>query len=75
MTYYHEVDEDKENSLWAEVAFQNLEQAIADHDYALAKDIIANTKDKGFDASTMEEVLNNTPVEQFAVKSHSVWNL
>lgn len=77
LTRYTNIMSTKENDLWVEVAYQNFQQAVSEHDYALAKDIIADTEDRGFGelAKMMTEELHNTPVENFAVKSHSVWNL
>jgi len=61
----------KQNTEWLEAAQENLNQAIDSGNYALAKDIIADTFDAGFaeEARAMSVQLRNTPVEKFSVIS------
>lgn len=64
-----------ENTAWLEAAQEGLEQCIANGNYQCALDVIADTKDAGFDreAELMQEVLNNTPVSQF--RSEKVYSV
>lgn len=60
----------KENEQWLEAARENFDDAIEAGDYALAKDVIADVFDVSPDAArSLTEVLRNTPVEKFHVKS------
>lgn len=61
----------KENDVWLEAAVENFDTAIQIGNYAMAKDIIADTLDRGFtkEAQEMNLVLRNTPVQNFALKS------
>lgn len=61
----------KQNDTWLEAAWENFKDALDAGNYALCKDIIADTQDAGFlDAGrSMNEELRNTPISHFAVKS------
>ncbi len=60
-----------QNDQWLEQAGENFEQAIAEGNYALCKDIIADVQEVNLDAGRqLNEQLRNTPIERFAVKSH-----
>jgi hypothetical protein len=61
----------EENTIWLEGAYEMLDGAIEQGNYALAKDIIADTFDKGFaeEARQMNLLLRNAPVRNFLIKS------
>lgn len=59
-----------ENTRWLEAAQENFEQAIEEGDYALCKDIIADTLDVSPSIGRgMVRQLREVPVEKFAIKS------
>jgi hypothetical protein len=57
------------NTEWIEAAWEHFDGAIEEHNYLLAKDIIADTKDKGFGegARLMEELLLQQPLSKFII--------
>lgn len=59
------------NEVWLEAAWETFQEAVEKGNYSLAKDVIADTKDAGFEnaANTMIEFLRNTPITKFVVKS------
>lgn len=61
-----------QNDKWLEHAQDNFEQAIAEGNYALCKDIIADVQEAGFleAGRSLNQQLRDTPVEQFAIKSN-----
>lgn len=60
-----------QNDEWAQSAWEHFDEAIAQGNLALCKDIIADTQDAGFlgEARLMNEKLRSTPVSQFAIKN------
>lgn len=60
----------EQNDIWLEQAGENFDQAVAEGNYALCKDIIADVQEVNLDAGRqLNEQLRNTPIERFAVKS------
>lgn len=59
------------NTVWLESAKENFDQALAEGNYALCKDIIADIQEAGFleQGRELNEDLRNTPISQFAIKS------
>lgn len=45
------------NTVWLESAFENFEEALSEQNLTLARDIIADIKDKGFVAEAKELLL------------------
>lgn len=58
-----------QNTQWLEAAQDNLDSAIDVGNYPLCLDIIADTKDAGFDVTSMKTQLQNTPISKFTIKS------
>ena len=55
---------------WKEAAFENFEQALAEGNYSLCKDIIADVQDVDLAAGReLNEMLRNAPLEAFTNKS------
>ena len=53
-----------QNEVWVEAAYETFEGAIEQGNYTLCEDIIADTKDAGFDsvAVRMTEMMHNAPI-------------
>lgn len=60
-----------ENDKWLESALENFQDALDAGNYALVKDIIADTFDAGFSdtARVMTNKLREYPISHFAVKT------
>lgn len=58
----------KQNDVWLEAVFENFQDALDAGNYALVKDVIADTQEAGFldEARVMNNKLRNTPITQFA---------
>lgn len=59
-----------QNDQWLESAQERFDEALANGDYPLAKDIISDVQEVNLEAGrSMNEQLRNTPVSQFGIKS------
>lgn len=47
-----------ENTIWLEAAQENLEEACKQADWSLARAVIADVEDQGFDASYLRRYMN-----------------
>lgn len=58
-----------ENERWIEGAYKNFLQAIDEHNYSLAQDIILDVEDAGFtlEAKDLEKQLLEQPLSAFAL--------
>lgn len=56
-----------QNEVWLEGAFENFQNALDAGNYALVKDVIADTEDAGFEAEArvMENKLRGYPLTHF----------
>lgn len=60
----------QQNDKWLEHAGDNFVQALAEGNYALCKDIIADVQEVNLEAGrSLNDMLRNASISQFAVKS------